>query len=359
TIEVSNPAHNGGPSRDAVMVTLGGSLPWKHDPCCFFHGGYWYSIHTFQLFFTGITQQQKFLVMVRTNDGINWESVRADGTTWPLDSEANVALLFSKDPVSGKYNYWKYLHSTGWTNPEMIKFDNSEWSLFYGSNFSLKFTGAEPWSVDWENPAPVSGTGSAGNHPGLFYDSTTNKLYCLQTVISESEPSLWVSTNKGSSFTRLPYNPLYSTSVNSYYKYTAGIGEGVKVITFLTLRNFTKDPRNSALNQVRKGVRYHKLVTQVFPSVADIESKATIGLNGGYCDFIVDVYNSSAPARRKTYYFAGVAQPTSFAAHNNPAINLKVGDIDVQEGDSVQVTVQSIGRNGGTCFVGALNFVKQ
>ena len=136
TIEISVPADNGAPALDRVNITI---IPtaWKHDPAILIDGGYVYTYHSFHLPYVDRDGgKNRFIVCVRTNDGINWDVVRTDGSTMRLTEETS-RQIFTKDD-QGRYNYMYYAYSRGYSNPEVIKWGAGDYEFYYGGNFSFE-----------------------------------------------------------------------------------------------------------------------------------------------------------------------------------------------------------------------------
>ena len=348
SVEISCPASNGYGALDRVTkVISSSSLSYKHDPALCFHGGYVYILHTFHLYYQGEQYLSKFLVLTRTSDGVNWESVRPDGTTYSLDSEEKVSKLFSKDE-NGKYNYWFYGYRNGWSNPEFVVYGANDVDFLWGENFTRRFHGTTPFNVDLTNDLGFQSLGS-GNHPGCVYSPSTGLLYCINGNLFA------YSSDRGASFTVYPYQPNWiGGSEGLSYKKTMCIGEGGKVILFDVKRMVTKNPINTNPGLFAQTNRIHKMFTQIYPSIATMVGYATNGLDDGYIDIHIDKINYRTGT--KTTYFLPYKGATAIGyGVNTPMQRTDLKQvIKINEGDELHVTITLNRRTGGVSFFAGL-----
>src|SRR5690606_8582749 len=162
-------------------------VAWKHDPHLLIDSGYIYTYHTFHLpTVDRPSGKNRFLICVRTNDGINWDVVRGDGSTMRI-TEENSVTLFTKD-AQGRYNYIYYGYDIGQGNPEVIKYGEGDYELFWGPNFRRKYIGTTPYSFDFNNPVNIDDLGMP-HHPNIKL--IDGKLYVM------SNKGMYVSENRG------------------------------------------------------------------------------------------------------------------------------------------------------------------
>lgn len=337
TVEISVPADNGGAALNNVNITLTG-LPWKHDPAILIDGGYVYIYHSYHLVYADRTGgKNRFVVCTRTNDGVNWECVRSDGSTLPLDTASAARQMFTKDG-SGRYNYLFYRYNVGKSNPGVIKYGTGDYEFVYGENFSERFKGTTPWNFDFTTSFPFQSNGS-GNHPGLLLSGGT--LYLL------NQNGLFQSSNRGESFTQLPFYPIWRGGVGgTSYKKAMCVGAGGKVIALDTA---SQRLSSSAVvdNQYAQTQRRNKMLIQEFPSVAAFTGFAANGLGDGYIDLQIDQLNDAA-GTRKTHFHPYRGNTSTTSGVNNPHQRVKLTDITIAEGDTLYLYISLVARAGGS-----------
>lgn len=326
TIELSMPAYGSMPEIDRQTVTLIGE-PFKHDPCILIDGGYVYTYHTFHLPYADRDGgKNKFFVCVRTNDGINWEVVRSDGSTMLLTEETS-RQIFTKDD-QGRYNYTHYTYNRGFGNPEVIKWGDGDYELFWGGNFSLKFAGSTPYTFDFSNEIQIQDLGF-GNHPGLLKNGTD--LYVAGTT------GFYKSTNRGTSYTKYPKYPFWLGGVIGIpYKKAMCIGAGGKVIVADIERFFMPFVNIPSAGQVSSINRAHGLYLVEYPSLSDLINKATNGLNDAYVDIQLCKINH-VDGTREFLPVLGNSLKTATNNVNNPLSRYKVSDMVFKAGDKLHI----------------------
>lgn len=333
-IEISSPAHNGNPEVDRQTVTLTG-LPFKHDPAILIDGGYVYFYLSYHVPYGGSGNgTHRFLVCVRTSDGINWEAVRSDGSTLSLSTASVARQLFTKDG-SGRYNYLNYAHATGNSNPEVIKYGPGDYELVYGANFSRRHAGTTPYNFNFGASLPFQEVGS-GNHPGLLLSGGT--LYLI------NNSGFYSSTNRGETLTLLPAYPNWMGGVtNLAYKKALCIGEGGKVILTQVKRqsNAAFLPQNEG--QFGQTARSHAMFIIEYPSVASLVEMATGGLVDGYADIQVDQVNQTS-SRKVSRFFPYVGITSVSSGVNSPMQRVKVCDLVVEDGDIIHIYISLTAR---------------
>ncbi|MEH6641385.1 hypothetical protein [Vreelandella glaciei] len=347
-LEISSPEDNGNPAVDRQVVTLEGS-PFKHDPAMVIHGGYVYTYHSFHLPYDGSGQgTHRFLACVRTQNGVDWEAVRSDGSTLPLDSEVAARQLFTKD-AQGRYNYLYYAYSTNNSNPEIVKYGDNDFELIYGYNFSRKYAGTTPYNIDFSNPLPFQDVGS-GNHPGVFYDGAD--LYLI------NNKGLYISGNRGGDFTQCPFSPLWAGLCHSQqYKKAACIAEGGKVLVF-DIARYALPSTSILTDQFQGSNNAHLMVHYAYGSVAEMVDYAQNGLRDGYADLEVTRLSADGSERERIITpYAGIVG--TYANVNNQVQKRHLGTVTVKAGDHVTATVTLTARTGGAVRFDSLSFVEQ
>ena len=349
-VEVSTPAHNGNPAVDRVDKTVTGR-PFKHDPAILIDGGYVYVYHSFHVPYDGSGNgAHRFLVCVRTSDGVAWEAVRSDGSTLPLTSAAETRKLFTKDG-SGRYNYLDYAYSTGRSNPEVVRYGPGDYEMVYGLNFSGRFAGTTPYDFDFGTPLPFQGVGS-GNHPGLLLDApgdgSDGTLYLL------ANHGLWTSADRGETLTKADHYPAWVGGVSGIkYKSALCVGEGGRVLLAHVKRYDSLAYQAQAEGQSRQTNRAHALYLTEYASLAEFVGYATDGLDDAYLDVQVDRVNAADDSRTsRLYSYVGPASAVSGV--NSPVEKVEVCDLDVSPGDDVHVFVTLTARTGASVRFGGL-----
>lgn len=343
TIEISVPENNGAPALDRANITLI-ALPWKHDPFIMFDGVFLYAYVSYHLPYADRTGgKNRFIVCVRTSNGIDWDVVRSDGSTMRL-TEASSRTIFTKD-AQGRYNYIAYFYNYGGSNPEIIKYGEGDYEFIYGSNFSRRYSGTTPYNFDFSTYLPFKDLGS-GNHPTLLLNADT--LYLMNNT------GLHASTDRGATFTKYDKNPTWMGGVTSYdYKKTMCVGEGGKLIYVDTQRLVTADAleaegRFTTTNDI------NLMTTYEYPSVSDFVSKATTGLVDAYIDVQMVITNPETKKRTLKFYPA-VSLTAMTGSVNNPMQRITIDSVDFKAGDLVNFYVTLNSRNGAEIQFGGID----
>ena len=346
-IEMSMPAHNGAEAKDREMVTLDGGLPWKHDPFIMIDGGYVYTYHTYHLPIVGRTgTDNRFIVCVRTNDGVNWDVVRTDGSTMRL-TEENSKTIFTKS-ADGKYNYIRYMYDTSGMNPEIIKYGDGDYELLYGSNFRVRHKGTTPYNFDWETAYPVQNLGS-GHHPGaLLYQ---NKLYIV------NQNGVFVSSDRGVTLVKMPYFPLWIGGVEGFsYKRNLCIGEGGKLIVGDVQRQKAAEKSLFSSGGYNKTNDINQLLLYEFDSVDEFIDIANNAQMDGYVDIQMCIVNFDEGNRRFKFYPAVSTQSVP-PSGNNVTQRLEIDELDLLDGDEIYFYITLNSRCGGKIMFGGIDLV--
>lgn len=346
TIETSVPADNGAPALDRVSITVQAS-PWKHDPAILIDNGYVYTYHSFHLPYTDRTGgSNRFLVCIRTNDGINWEVVRTDGSTMPLTEETS-RQIFTKDN-QGRYNYMYYAYSRNYSNLKVVKYGEGDYELLYGYNFTFRVKGTTPYNFDFSQQYPLKDLGG-GNHPAALLDK--GNLYIMTNNL------LAVSSDRGESFTTYQKYPAWQGGISGYpYKKALCIGEGGKVILADVERQNTNEKSKPNVNGFSATIGVHQMYLYEYPSVADLVSKAQNGLVDGYIDLQLVKVNYKRSSR-STRLYPYITNNATTSIVNNPLQRIKVTDIEVEGGDVLHLYVSLNARNGARIVFGGIEIV--
>lgn len=343
-IEISVPADNGGAALERVNITLT-ALPWKHDPAILIDGGYVYTYHSFHLPYVDRDGgKNRFIVCVRTNDGINWEVVRTDGSTMLL-TEENSKTIFTKD-AQGRYNYMYYAYSRGYGNPEIIKWGENDYELYYGENFQFRVKGTKPYNFDFSTTYPIGPTAS-GNHPGLL--KSGNTLYLI------NNNAVYKSTDRGATLTKLPYYPMWLGGVSGIpYKKALCVGEGGKVILVEAQRFHMQQFSMPAENQFSATNDANFMSLYEFASVAAFEGFAQNGLVDAYMD--VQLCKVNLISQKREYFVMPALSLKNLTTQvNRPLQRVKIVDMNFEQGDTLHMYVTLSSRNGAKIVFGGID----
>lgn len=345
TVEISVPTDNGAPALERVNITI---IPtaWKHDPAILIDGGYVYTYHSFHLPYSDRTGgSNRFIVCVRTNNGIDWDVVRTDGSTMRLTEETS-RQIFTKDD-QGRYNYMYYAYSRGYSNPEVIKWGANDYEFYYGGNFSRKFAGSTPYNFDFSTHYQVQEKG-AGNHPGLLRSG--NDLYLA------TNDGFYKSTDRGATFTALSDYPFWLGGFTGLaYKKALCIGESGKVI-LVEAQRFTLPAFSSTTSDNFSTTNNANLMfLYEFDSVADLVAKAT-KLNDAYID--IQLYKVNYADSSRQYYVKPALGMTRLSGSvHNPLQRVKITDIECKAGDVLHLYLTLNARNAASVNFGGIEIV--
>lgn len=332
-IEVSAPADNGGSALDREMVTL--LRGFKHDPYIFIDGGYVYTYHAFHVPFGDRTGgANRYIVCVRTSDGVNWEVVRNDGSTMLL-TEQNSRQIFTKD-AQGRNNFLYYAYQRPYTNLEIVKYGAGDYEMIYGDNFNLRVKGTTPYSFDFSVHYPFYNASST-NHPGLLYHNGM--------LMVMNNKSLMVSVDRGETFQVKPHYPTWTGGVsNISYKKTLCVGDGGKVILVEAHRMSAQINATGAENQYLQTRRYHQMYIYEFSSVQQMLDYSDNGLKDGYIDVQYSLINYDT-GKRESGLIPYIANSSTTTGVNTPMQKIKFTELDFEEGDVLFVFVVLNSRN--------------
>lgn len=346
TIEMSMPADNGAPAIDRQMVLLNGTkTPFKHDPAILIHGGFVYTYHSFHVPYAERDGgSNKFIVCVRTSNGVDWDVVRSDGSTMRLTEESS-RQIFTKDE-QGRYNYIAYFYSYGGSNPEIIKYGENDFEFIYGGNFSHKYAGTTPYNFDFATKLPFKDMGST-NHPATVLSGNTLYLINNQAVYS--------STDRGASFTKLPHYPMWLGGVSGIpYKKALCVGAGGKLILVEAQRYDLPTYDLITTGGYNQTNRDHQMTVYEYPSVADFESKATNGFVDAYID--VQLCKVNYKTRKRDFIaVSGLSNTSTAQGVNRPLQSVKVAELDFKSDDLLFVYVTLNAHSGAEIRFGGID----
>lgn len=340
TFEMTVPANNGGNALNKQQVTIDMSGSWKHDPYLLIDNGYVYTYHSFNIRASAIgSDVSRFFVCIRTNDGINWDVVRANGSTMLLTEETS-RLLFTTD-ANGVANYLNFAYGGSRGNPEIVKYGDGDYELFYGYNFTYKYKGTTPYNFDFNNQILIQDVGS-GNHPTLqLYN---NKLYLLTNV------GVFVSSNRGLNWTELPYYPMwlggfYGTS----YKKSCCIGDSGKFILFDTqqISSPTFNRTSSYVSSIYQTYQYE------YTNFDDFLSKANNQLVDAYVDVQIVKVNFDKK-ERTTIYIPCVSSSRDNMSGGQALDMINIGTISLKPNDTLYVYITLNSRGGAEIAFGGI-----
>nr|WP_314102875.1 hypothetical protein [Acinetobacter lwoffii] len=344
-IEISVPADNGAPALERVNITI---IPtaWKHDPAILIDGGYVYTYHSFHLPYVDRDGgKNRFIVCVRTNDGINWDVVRTDGSTMRLNEETS-RQIFTKDE-QGRYNYMYYAYSRGYSNPEVIKWGAGDYEFYYGGNFSFKVKGTAPYNFDFATQYPLQEKG-AGNHPGLL--KSGNDLYLA------TNDGFYKSTDRGITFTALADYPFWLGGFTGLaYKKALCMGESGKVILVEAQRFVLNSFSAPADDNFSSTNNSNLMFIYEYTSVAELISMAN-KLNDAYVD--IQLYKVNYVDSSRQYYVKPALGMTRLSGSvHNPLQRVKITDIECKAGDVLHLYLTLNARNAASVNFGGIEIV--
>ena len=341
-IEISVPADNGAPALDRVNITV---IPtaWKHDPAILIDGGYVYTYHSFHLPYVDRDGgKNRFIVCVRTNNGIDWDVVRTDGSTMRLTEETS-RQIFTKDD-QGRYNYMYYAYSRGYSNPGVIKWDENDYEFYYGGNFSFKVKGATPYNFDFQSQYKVQEK-AAGNHPALLRSG--DDLYLA------TNDGFYKSIDRGTTFTALADYPFWLGGFTGVaYKKALCIGEGGKVILVEAQRFVLNGFSAPASDNFSTTNSSNLMFVYEYASVAELISMAN-KLNDAYVD--IQLYKVNYADSTRQYYIKPALSMTQLSLSvNNPLQRVKITDIECKAGDVLHLYLTLNARNAASVNFGGI-----
>ncbi|ONG40238.1 hypothetical protein BKE17_02840 [Enhydrobacter sp. H5] len=270
-----------------------------HDPAISYHDGY---VNVYVIYNFGFTADinfmtDKYVVCYRTNNGIDWEIVREDGTAMPYN-DTNAMLIFTK--TNGVRNHIRYMYKSAGgvggsdLSPQVVKVSDNEWYFYTRvgtSNMNLvRYSGTSPYTFNWSSSQVVSKNNATGGglwHFGLRYYNGV--FYCL------TNGYMFTSTD-GVNFTTTSY-PFYWRGMSSdIYKPTFVIGHdgkvkmayGIQALLSVPHPYIPQQPSDMLnINRMQANVKITATLLCEYASMADIINRSNTATADAYVDVIV------------------------------------------------------------------------
>lgn len=315
-----------------------------HDPAISYHNGYINFYVLYNLGFVNLSYDHKYVVCYRTNNGMDWEIVREDGSVMPYN-EANAKLIFTKTNGVRNHICFKYkLVGVGATDlsPQVVKVSDNEWYYYARSGTSnmnlVRYAGTSPYTFNWNSPQAVSKNNAVGGslwHFGLrYYDGV---FYCMTNGF------MFTSTD-GINFTTTPYPFFWRGMSSDIYKPTFVVGHDGKVkmaygIQCHLAAPHSYNPQNPAwvgdLNRVQVDLGIISTLITQYASLVDIMNRSNSPVEDAYVDIVV----MSISQRNKTTQVRLLPCLRSYSELLNT--------LDISFDDEVYVVAHMNTRNGG------------
>lgn len=267
-----------------------------HDPAISYHNGYVNVYILYNLGFVNASYDHKYVVCYRTNNGIDWEIVREDGSTMPYN-QANAQLIFTK--TNGVRNHICFKYSASGVggldlSPQVVKVSDNEWYYYArtgSSNLNLvRYTGTSPYIFDFNSPQPISKNNATGGslwHFGMrYYDGI---FYCI------THGFMFTSTD-GINFTTTPYPFFWRGMSSDIYKPTFVVGHDGKVKMAYGIQSLLAIPHayslqnpisSIGLNRAQTNVKITSTLLTEYSSLADIMNRSNSAIEDAYVDIVV------------------------------------------------------------------------
>ncbi|MFH4454445.1 hypothetical protein WMQ31_10850 [Vibrio alginolyticus] len=328
---------NNGESQQVILSIL------NHDPCILYHDGYVNVYITYNFGLGSTTRQHRYRVCYRTNDGVNWEIVREDGTAVPYNS-ANAQLIFTK--TNGVRNHIQYYYNStslgsDEAGPQVVKVSDNEFYLYsagptYTASqdyaFGLtRYAGTSPYSFDFDNRQETTiDTPPFGRvwHVCVRYEN--GKFYAMY------DGNMATSIN-GLNFVNPPVPFFWRGAHADLYKPSFCVGDdGVKFAQSLQMRGSAPATGGSIRpTKVEYDfVRNYTLICE-YPSLSDIEARGQQTADDGYVDVQL-TFTNERTNRYRTMLIPAVRNGTS------------IKNVEMLRGDRVNVKAFCNTRANGT-----------
>lgn len=326
----------------------------NHDPAISYHNGY---VNVYILYNVGFSADQnamtdKYTVCYRTNNGIDWEIVREDGSTMPYNAD-NAQLIFTK--TNGVRNHVRHISKTvgvgGWElSPQIVKVSDTEW-YYYARDYSnvtptsgqsmnlIRYRGTSPYTFNFNDRQIISKNNANGGllwHFGVrYYDGV---FYCMTNGF------VFTSTD-GINFTTTPYPFFWRGMSSDIYKPTFVVGHDGKVKMAYGIQSHlavphSYNPQNPVslvdLNRVQANLKITSTLITQYTSLADIMNRSNSPVEDAYVDIIV----MSISQRTKSTQVRLLPCLRSYSELLNT--------IDISFDDEVYVVAHMNTRNGGS-----------
>jgi hypothetical protein len=276
-----------------------------HDPAISYHDGY---VNIYLLYNIGVVNtvyDHKYVVCYRTNNGIDWEIVREDGSTMPYN-QVNAQLIFTK--TGGVRNHVHYLFKSGgvggWElSPQVVKVSDTEWYYYArdpssvtpstGQTMNLiRYRGTSPYTFDRNDRQIISKNNANGGslwHFGMRYYN--GLFYCMTN-------GFMFTSVDGLNFTTTTYPFFWRGMSSDIYKPTFVVGHDGKVKMAYGIQCLTAVPHPYApqisvspvpLNKLYSYVKVTATLVCEYLSLSDIMTRSGTPTADAYVDVIVAV----------------------------------------------------------------------
>lgn len=273
-----------------------------HDPAISHHNGYvnFYVLYNFG--FTGASIAHKYVVCYRTNDGVNWEIVREDGTTMPYN-QANAQLIFTK--TNGVRNHLWYndlatVIGGSPASPQVVKVSDTEWYYYARESKNItpssgntlylaRYRGTSPYTFDWssrEITSVDSNRGGALWHYAVEY--IDGKFYCLyHGFLAES--------SDGVNFTLPQYPFFWRGMASDIYKPTFVKGHDGKIKLAYSIQASFAVPHPFVAqrvgfldsNKISGNLKITATLLSEYASLQDVKDRSNTATKDAYADVVV------------------------------------------------------------------------
>ncbi|MCU4307585.1 hypothetical protein KTH02_01685 [Acinetobacter radioresistens] len=324
----------------------------NHDPAISYHNGYVNVYILYNLGFVNTSFDHKYVVCFRTNDGVNWEIVREDGSIMPYN-EANAMLIFTK--TNGVRNHICFKYSASGVggldlSPQVVKVTDTEWYYYArtgSSNLNLvRYAGTSPYTFDFNNPQSVSKNNANGgslwhfgirHYGGVFYLMMNGFMF---------------TSTDGLNFTTTTYPFFWRGMSSDIYKPTFVVGHDGKVKMAYGIQCLTSVPHPYAQQVAVSPVPLNKLFVAAkitatlvcqYNSLADIMNRSTNATADAYVDVIVAVISQ----RTKSVQFRLLPCLRAYTELLN--------SVDISFDDEIYVAAYLNTRNGGSLNFGGVS----
>ena len=292
-------------AKDTVTETSTIKAYLNHDPAISYHNGY---VNIYLIYVVGFVNSYEkdhmYAICVRTNDGVNWEIVREDGTTMPYN-DVNARLIFTK--TNGVRNHLRYVYRAGGTAggegfaPQVVKVSDTEWYYYAASKYNVtpqtgysmyvkRYKGSSPYTFDFTKPEILSKNNNTGGnlwHFGMRYYNGT--FYCMTMgyVFTSSDGVNFTTTNYPF-FWRGMSADLYKPTFVVGHDGRVKIAYGIQVSLGVPHPYQVQRPKNLH-NDNRISIDAKVVGTLVvdYPSLTDIMNRSNTAVADAYADVIV------------------------------------------------------------------------
>lgn len=145
-------------ATDSATANMVVKSKLNHDPAILYDNGYVNVYITYNLALDTTLQSHKYIVCYRTNNGVDWEIVREDGSSIPYNN-TNAQTIFSK--TAGVRNHVRYTNFAPSTIgnfdacPQVVKVATGQYYMYYqrttaGGDINLiRYTGTSAYQFDF------------------------------------------------------------------------------------------------------------------------------------------------------------------------------------------------------------------